>query len=681
MKNKFKLNRRLFIFLTFFLIFNGLLFGSFKPFAEITISGEGENTTLNFFYDNSIDGYPFDDAHMTPDISLQGGGIQKFVIPVPLEKLNKLRIDFGTVPKSFEIHSLSIVKSPVYEIKVSGEEFLKRFSNTNDISEYTVKDGIVRIHTSGTDGHIYSLDLLSNPTLTFRQDFFQKEFFFVTVSVLLVFIDKILLLIKKSVFSMNRKVFMLIRVPNFYQLCIICIFLLALLLRIIVTDTTRELRPGSDELVYHYAAENLLRYSTLTYDRDGSMFNNPKDVHPTTVLSPGYPVYIAIIYALFQHSTQAVLISHLVLSMVCFWLMYKMLNMLNINKTYVAIALLFAAVYPGFLYNIERMLTEQLFTTLLLAFVYSFLIGMQRNSIVLIGISAAFLTSATHVRALAFPLLLLAFFFLIVYERKNKKNILKNIAVFVGIVFLFMLPWWVRNWITFDSFMLFSAAGENPKIWGAVPYFIDMASTYNQSLNAVLQNNMSSNPSVYYKWRIFGFFQYMWGDLWDENLVHPYPFLRPFLVLQHLLVVPCLAAIPFIIKKCRKEIIFISCIPLAYTLMNMPFHGLPRYVYPSVPFIFILAGVFLDKIGSTLFQKKDKLLVEETHLYKWQSIINLWMRRCYFVFAFLFSIILSYSVYIFAYGMNGEMSEYRLSRYMGISLKSLQAVISHILCR
>ncbi|MDY8095879.1 glycosyltransferase family 39 protein [Paenibacillus polymyxa] len=435
-------------------------------------------------------------------------------------------------------------------------------------------------------------------------------------------------------------------------------------------DTSREIIWG-DETTYHYAAENLIKYRTLTYDINGDIYNGNNEATPTPKLQPGYPIYIALIYILFGHSTSAVLISHVLLSIFSFWLIYRILTLLKIRKPFIMISLILAAVYPGFLYSIDRMLTEQLFTTLFLAFVYCFLKSRQTNNVIWLGISAALLTCASHVRALAFPFAVVVIFFLIIYDQNNKKNAVRNVTVFISVILLFMLPWWVRNWITFDKFMLFSDAGYSPKVWGAVPYFIDMASTNNQPLNVVLENNVTPNPGLYYKWRIFGFFQYMWGDLWDENLVHPYKYLRPFIALQQLIIVPCIMAIPFLIKNCRKEVLFISCIPIAFTLMNMPFHGLPRYVYPSVPFVLVLVGVLLELLVDTIRKKRTYEL--DSFLSKWQGATDRWVLRGYTVFAAIFSIILFYSIYIFAYEINGEMSEYRLGRYMGITQTSLQA--------
>ncbi|MEK4880122.1 MULTISPECIES: ArnT family glycosyltransferase [Paenibacillus] len=462
-----------------------------------------------------------------------------------------------------------------------------------------------------------------------------------------------------------------IRLPNIYRIGILFILAISLVLRLGVVDLDRDLVPGSDEYVYHYGAENLLKHGVLAFDREGTMFSGIQEIVPTTALSPGYPVYIAIIYFLFGHSTKAVLLSQLVLSVVSLILMFKILELLRMKKPYVLISLALAAIYPGLIYNIDRMLTEQLFMTLLLAFTYFFLKSLQNNNIYLLGLSAAILTCATHIRALALPFAALAILFLLVYGRRDKKSIIRNIVVFIGIIILFMLPWWIRNWITFDKFILFSDAGYSPKVWGAVPYFIDMTATNNQSLENVLKSNLTPNPAVYYKWRIFGFFQYMWGDLWDERLVHPFKYFRPLIALQQLIIVPCVIAIPFLLKKCRKEVLFLSCFPIAFTLMNMPFHGLPRYVYPSIPFVIILVGVLLERVVD-LFKKREVLTSNE-FLFKWQGLLERCFRYGFMVIASAFAIILFYSVYFFAYNINTEMSEYRLGRYLGTSVESVKS--------
>lgn len=467
---------------------------------------------------------------------------------------------------------------------------------------------------------------------------------------------------------MNR-VIPFLKQRNIYNICIICIFVLAVLLRMNIVDTSRELREGSDEYVYHYAAENLIKFGALSYDRDGGMFNETIQISPTTVIPPGYPVFVAIIYFLFNHSVQAVLIIQFLLSIICLWIIYKMLVLIEIKKRYTILVLLLASVYPGFIYNIDRMLTEQLFTTCFVLYAYFFLNSIKKNSIFYLFISSLLLGLATHVRALAFPFLFLSCLFILIYEKENIREMLKKVSVVLFTILAVMIPWWIRNEVTFGDFMFFSNAGENPKIWGAVPYFIDMTSTYNQSLREIIQANLHLNKELFFKWRIFGFLQYMWGDLWDENLVHPHSILRPFLIIQQLILVPALAFIPFIMKRSSREIIFIACIPIAFTLMNMPFHGLPRYVFPATPFVFVLFGGVLECLGN--FIKSKKKTTKNEYLYKWQKFIAVWFKRGLLILSSIFSIVLLYSVYIFSYNIGNEMSEHRLNKYMNTTSSKL----------
>ncbi|WP_217582121.1 hypothetical protein, partial [Lysinibacillus sp. GbtcB16] len=99
-------------------------------------------------------------------------------------------------PNLFEVYSLAIIKSPIYEVEISGQEFLNRFSNINDINEYTIKDSIVRIHTYDADAHIFSSDLLTNAPTTIRIGLILQEFLFVVMSLIIVFFNRILRIIK-----------------------------------------------------------------------------------------------------------------------------------------------------------------------------------------------------------------------------------------------------------------------------------------------------------------------------------------------------------------------------------------------------------------------------------------------------------------------------------------------------
>ncbi len=450
--------------------------------------------------------------------------------------------------------------------------------------------------------------------------------------------------------------------PKGYVYCaalslVVC---LGVFLRLSVPHISRTIIPG-DETTYHYAALNLLKYHTLTREITGDMYSGKAPVAPTSWLSPGYPIYLASIYKIFGASTGTALMSNVAMSIFALFLIYRILDLAEVNRAGKLASMALAAAYPGLLYNLDRLLTEQLFVFLLLLYAYLFLKGLKQSRMALIVASGIVLACAGHVRAQAMPFALISIAWLAVYGQGTAKIKIAHISAFAMSVLALFAPWWIRNYVDFGHFILFSEAGEGAKIWGSVPYFIDMGSS-NDGLATVVANNMTPNPAVYYRWRLFGFLQYMWGDVWDEHLVHPGTFLRWMLALQPLVVVPTLLAIPFIASRRSPTVLFIATVPVAFTLMNFPFHGLPRYVYPGVPFVLILTGVAVSHLSGTW-------CADQWSKTKSPRIADLIMRHGFVALSGILSILIAYSVYAFPNRENLEMSAYRLSRYMRIDLR------------
>lgn len=184
-------NKRLWAFLILFILCNGIWFGFFQPSINMELEGREEETTIHFFYDNKSNDYPFDDSHMAIKSYVGNNKSQLFNVKVPKENLNKLRIDFGTLPSKFEIKSFSITNSPFSEINFNSYEFTERFSYTNDISEYKVVDDKVNIITSGEDGHIYSLNLYKDATPTFRVISMLYEAIIILGVLVIIYFDKV----------------------------------------------------------------------------------------------------------------------------------------------------------------------------------------------------------------------------------------------------------------------------------------------------------------------------------------------------------------------------------------------------------------------------------------------------------------------------------------------------------
>lgn len=449
----------------------------------------------------------------------------------------------------------------------------------------------------------------------------------------------------------------------------IFLFFLALSLRIIYFDTELEL--FSDENVYHYAGVNLAEYNVLTNDRDGAMSRGEVEITASSTIQPGYPLLIAGIYKFFGENEKLIRYFNIIISMMMFCLVYLVSKEIKLKKLYIALVLLLVAVYPGFNFNTAKILSEHLFTVLLMLHIYYFIRFLNNEKVKNLVLASLFIALSIFVRAHGFPIMIISMLFIVIFHYGKMKYLAKKILITIGIFIIVQFPWWLRNYIQFDKFILFSDAGDNPKIWGALPYFIGIFEVGNKTLTELLFTSIDANSSLFYEWRIFGFFQYMWGDVWDEYLVHPFQGLRPFLILQYIVIVPTVILLPLILNKCNKNVLYLSTIPILFTIMNLPYHGLPRYVWPSIAVVTIIFGYMVQYIIG-IFLKKGMGIQEQRLIINYRkSLLENIFRWAYIVFGVIFSIILFYSVYVFSFKIETEMSQYRIERYTNIKFEEV----------
>jgi 4-amino-4-deoxy-L-arabinose transferase-like glycosyltransferase len=361
------------------------------------------------------------------------------------------------------------------------------------------------------------------------------------------------------------------------------------MLRIGVSDTTRDIIPG-DETIYWYAAGDLIEHNTFTREIDGAMYRGETRAEPTAKLSPGYPLFIAALRTL-GADTSTVLAANIALSLASLLLMLLIMRELGLARWATALAFTLAAVYPGFINNLDRMLTEQLFVALFLGFACAAVRGMRTDRVRWTVAAGVLLALAVHVRAQALPFALVAAVFM--YLTLPVARATRHLSLFALAVLVLMAPWWIRNAMTFGHLILLSTASEGAAVWGATPYFIDMGSSRGDLVDVVARN-LPPAPDIYYRWRVFGFLQFMWGDVWDERLAHPVHALRKLLLLQPFAVVLPIVAAPLLALRKQPLVLFVACVPIVVTLLAAPFHGLPRYAFPAVPFAFITLAALLS---------------------------------------------------------------------------------------
>ena len=470
--------------------------------------------------------------------------------------------------------------------------------------------------------------------------------------------------------------------PSFYIIAIALLFITKFILLLYVFDPYIEI--FADENSYIYSALDINKYQVLTNDRSGEMYSGKTTVQPTLSLMPGYPIYLSALLDIFHNNIVKIRFINIAWYLLLMLYFYLYCGLFKLRKVAVFLGLLTFVFYPGLTFNVARLLTENIFCLIMYAGMYHLLVSIaidtsQATKLIHYFAGVLLFVLSIFVRPHSLPIFIIAIVCINLICNESNKSVTKRFILAGSILLLFMGPWWIRNYIVSGKFIFLSLSGESPKIWGAIPYFLDMQSNAGNSFKEISEMSYSANPVVYLKWRLFGFFQYMWGDIWDEYLVHKFNIFRPFLLLQYLIIVPVITLTPFIVRYSKTiPIILLSAIPILFTLMNLYYHGLPRYVWPSIPFVILIFSYIIDTIAGKINPVKINLLQTPSINWKVDSkrfplrgIIVKTGRISFLFLSVLFSIVLLYSIYIFPWKIEKEMSEYRLGINDNVSINQV----------
>ncbi|MCD6087312.1 MAG: glycosyltransferase family 39 protein [Candidatus Hydrothermae bacterium] len=227
------------------------------------------------------------------------------------------------------------------------------------------------------------------------------------------------------------------------------LFITALLLRgALFVATQRVEKPffRGDAWEYELLARNILNKGTFSLDLSG-----PPDARRT----PLYPLFIALSYFLFGQNASVAVIFQILLSSLSVVFMFLIGEKLLGEKIAFIAALLFAA-DPLHLFLSQVLLTETLFTFLLLLATY-FAIKRGKSGYLLSGAFLGFSALTRPVALYLIPLYLL--FFLL--EKEPLKNRIRG-SLFALLAFAITLtPWLLRNYRHFGRFSLSSLTGYN----------------------------------------------------------------------------------------------------------------------------------------------------------------------------------------------------------------------------
>jgi 4-amino-4-deoxy-L-arabinose transferase-like glycosyltransferase len=204
-------------------------------------------------------------------------------------------------------------------------------------------------------------------------------------------------------------------------------------------------------------------YQALTLARGEGYLHFSGD--PTAHWPPGYPLVLAGVYRITGDSLLAGYLLNAVLGSVSVVLVY-LVGLKAFGRPAALLGALLLALWPNNVYASSLILTEPLFTALLLLIIVVtayLLLGQRTPTLRSAAVAGLLLGAASLVRGEALALLLVIGPILLVRWRSWRRTfgvlavILAGMAVVVG-------PWTIRNALRMDSFLLISTSG-NEALW------------------------------------------------------------------------------------------------------------------------------------------------------------------------------------------------------------------------
>jgi 4-amino-4-deoxy-L-arabinose transferase-like glycosyltransferase len=169
--------------------------------------------------------------------------------------------------------------------------------------------------------------------------------------------------------------------------------------------------------------------------------------------SPVYPVYMALIYAVFGHSFVAVRFVESLLGVFLVWLIYHIARKAFDDKVALLSALI-ASLFPHFILLTGILYSTNLFTVFLACSAYFMIKSEERDFmryIILSGMCAGLATLTIPAMFFILPFWLL--WLMVRTQRTAQFNFVKTIA-FSAIIIATLAPWTIRNYQKYDRLTL-----------------------------------------------------------------------------------------------------------------------------------------------------------------------------------------------------------------------------------
>ncbi len=337
--------------------------------------------------------------------------------------------------------------------------------------------------------------------------------------------------------------------------------------------------------------------------------------------APGYPFFLALLFFAFGKSLVFVRITQAIMSALTVVLVYKLAKNL-FNKKIAIFSAILAAIYPPFIFYSGLILTETIYTFLMVVSFYLINKDFNKRNSILFG---TFFGLAALMRTESILIVLFTLFVLFLSSKQKKKIIINGTLIFF-FMFLVITPWSIRNYTLYDQFFLINTQYGIDLAMATYPEYsrgetsyvpeipiedknltpIELADIYSkQAKKYVLEN-----PFFYIKRSIYKLFKFWIGshtvalsgfvESFGTAIKNEHYFVfftkAILLVFNTILVILGLLGLKRFVKDKRitsfHRALFISPI-IAKVLIHSVFIGFVRFQIPIMPFVLVLTSYFL----------------------------------------------------------------------------------------
>lgn len=396
----------------------------------------------------------------------------------------------------------------------------------------------------------------------------------------------------------------------------------------------------SDDAAYIQSGIEFARTGTITMH----------DSYPSAQIMPGMTVLIGLFVLVFGEGKflwLSLKLLWLVMDLGTAWLIYRCVS-LYVPKWCGVIGML-ALFRADFIWMNNLILTETPFMLALTAMVYFTLrMGREPGYRYFWPCLVAYMAGLMFKANIAlYPLFALVYLLVVKYDRKL---LVKQCLVLAGIVLCFVIPWSVRNYIHFQTFIPLTYGAGNPTLMGTyqgMGYPSDESLDYETNVQEVVREKYAKyygeDGEVLPQYRRYvaleedgieaSYRKQVWWNTDYKQMLYSYGVMKPQMMIEsvfywdtvfdqpletlnqvqrvdlYLCIATFMAA--FILKRHRKPVLFLAAVYLGNIYIYAMTYAFSRYNASLMSMRFILIGLGSALILSLIKKGMDTLAVQK----------------------------------------------------------------------